>query len=279
MPVLACSNVTPSDTSEGEPIGDADIAQVAALFAHPARARILMALADGRSLPASVLASEADLSAPATSSHLGRLERAGVLTVEPSGRHRYFRLAGPHIGDTLEALAKIAPPRPVRSLREHTRAHALRRARTCYDHLAGALGVAITAGLLDGGALVTTDGLRHTGRRRDDALSSPLREHPYELGPHAERVFAALGVDLQACRAARGKRPLLRFCLDWTEQRHHLAGRLGAALAQAMRAQQWTIHAPGQRAVDLTPAGAAALDRTLGLSIGASRDDLANARR
>jgi hypothetical protein len=229
-----------------------------------------MALADGRSLPASVLAGEASLSASSTSAHLGRLCDAGVLSVEPSGRHRYFRLAGPHIAETLEALAKIAPPQPVRSLREHTRAHALRRARTCYDHLAGALGVSITAALLERGALATTDGVEHTGRREGDPLSSPLPKHPYRLGDSAEDVFAALGVDLPSCAAAGGKRPLLRFCLDWTEQHHHLSGRLGAALAEALFARGWTTRSHGQRAVLLTPAGASGLTEHLGLAIGAT---------
>jgi DNA-binding transcriptional ArsR family regulator len=256
--------------TQSAPDGDADIAQIAELFAHPARARILMALADGRSLPASVLADEAGLSASSTSAHLGRLLDAGVLSVEPSGRHRYFRLAGPHIAETLEALARIAPPKPVKSLREHTRAHALRRARTCYDHLAGMLGVAITAALVEHDALATTDGLGHTGRRDGDPLSSQLPTHPYCLGPDAERVFAALGVDLTACIAEPGRRPLMRFCLDWTEQRHHLAGRLGAALADALLSRGWTKRSPGQRAVLLTPAGSRGLREHLGLSVAAT---------
>ena len=248
------------------PGGDADIATVADLFAHPARARIVMALADGRSLPASVLADEAGISPSSTSAHLGRLRDAGVLAVEPSGRHRYFRLAGPHIADTLEALATIAPPRPVRSLREHTRAYALRRARTCYDHLAGALGVEITAALLQHGALAVTDGIEHTGRREGDPLSAPVPVHPYVLGPSAERVFGSLGVDLPACVAdRRTRRPLMRFCLDWTEQRHHLAGRLGAALADALQASGWITETRGHRAIRLTATGSAGLEEHLGL--------------
>lgn len=115
--------------------GDADLARAAALFAEPARARGLLARADGRALPASLLADEAGVSAQATSAHLKRLHEAGLVTVVPSGRHRYYRLAGPDVAAVLEALARIAPSQTVRSLRQGTRANALRSARTCYDHL------------------------------------------------------------------------------------------------------------------------------------------------
>jgi DNA-binding transcriptional ArsR family regulator len=120
--------------------GDANIAALAAVLADPARCRVLAALGDGRALPASMLASDAGVAASTASEHLARLVKAGLLTVERHGRHRYFRLAGPHVSDLLEALARVAPPAPVRSLREGTRAQALRLARTCYDHLAGRRG-------------------------------------------------------------------------------------------------------------------------------------------
>jgi len=124
-------------------LGDSDLAAVGALIGEPARARVLMALADGRELPASVLASEAGVAASTASVHLARLVDGGLVTVESRGRHRYFRLAGPKVGRAIEALAAIAPPAQVRSLKDGTRAQAVRAARTCYDHLAGRLGVDI----------------------------------------------------------------------------------------------------------------------------------------
>src|SRR5919198_1380167 len=127
------------DAPQAEPPhrGDADLAALGAVLAEPARARILLALGDGRALAASVLAGEAGVAASTASGHLGKLVDAGLLEVLPQGRHRYYRLAGPHLGELLEALARVAPPRPVRSLRQGTRAEAIRAARTCYDHLAG----------------------------------------------------------------------------------------------------------------------------------------------
>lgn len=248
--------------------GDVDIAPVAVLFADASRARVLTALADGRALPASLLAAEAGLSPQGVSAHLAKLRDAGLVEVETSGRNRYYRLAGPGVADVMEALAALAPARTVRSLREGTRAQALRAARTCYDHLAGRLGTAITAALLDQQALVRTDGLATTARGSGDRLSAPLAAHPYELGPRAAEVFGSLGVDLPALTAARARRPLLRFCLDWTEQRHHLAGRLGAALATALLDAGWLTRARRpQRAVHLAASGRAELTARLGLDL------------
>ncbi len=250
--------------------GDADLARAAALFAEPARARVLLALADGRALPASLLADEAGVSAQATSAHLKRLHEAGLVTVEPSGRHRYYRLAGADVAAVLEALARIAPAQTVRSLRQGTRANALRSARTCYDHLAGQLGVAITAALLQRQALAAVDGHANNQRRAGDPLSAPLDPHPYQLGPAATDIFAALGVDLPALQTATSRRPLLRFCVDWTEQQHHLAGRLGAAVTDALLHRGWLVRQPRQRAVRLTRQGATSLSKQLGLNIDPS---------
>lgn len=242
------------------------MAAAATLFADPGRARILMALADGRSLAASVLAAEAGLSASATSAHLAKLREGGLITVERSGRHRYHRLAGEQVAIAIEALAVLAPAQPIRSLRQHTRAAALRRARSCYDHLAGRLGVAVTAALVERGALVTTDGTPDTRRRPGDPLSAPLPEHPYQLGPAAQPVLTALGVDLTALTAAPSSRPLLRFCLDWSEQRHHLAGRLGAAVLAAMLDHGWVTRSSRGRVLGLSTPGAHQLQLHLGLA-------------
>ena len=250
------------------PGGDADLASAAALIAEPARARILLALSDGRALPASVLAGEAGLSGPATTNHLNRLLDGGMVTVEASGRHRYYRLAGPHVAVVLEALASIAPTHPVRSLRQDTQAARLRQARSCYDHLAGRLGVAVTAGLLDHQVLVANDGVNDTIRREGERYAAPVPHHPYTLGPRAHRVLADFGVDLDdLLDAPRAARPLLRFCVDWTEQRHHLAGRLGAAVLTALGERKWIVRHPEGRSIRLTPDGAVALRRHLGIDV------------
>jgi DNA-binding transcriptional ArsR family regulator len=247
--------------------GDADIAAVATLFADPTRARVLQALADGRSLPASMLAGEAGVSPQAASAQLHRLRAAGLIVAEKSGRHRYYRLASDQVADILEALAGVAPAQPIRSLRQHTRAAALRRARTCYDHLAGRLGCDVTQALLDRGALTRLDAVATTTRRPADRLSAPVPAHPYQVGDHATDVFAALGVPATALIAAPpGRRPLLRFCVDWSEQRHHLGGGLGAALLAAFETSGWIIRRPADRAVELTEPGSRALTDVLDLA-------------
>jgi len=135
-------------------LADVDISPVAALLGDPTRATILSALHDGRALPAGELARRAGVGASTASEHLSRLVEGGILAVERTGRHRYFRLASAEVAHACEALAAIAPTRPVRSLREATVGAELARARLCYDHLAGALGVAVTDALVDRGALV-----------------------------------------------------------------------------------------------------------------------------
>lgn len=247
--------------------GDIDIASAAALFADPTRARILVALSDGRSLPASVLAAEAGVSPQAASAQLARLRRSGLISVERSGRHRYHRLTSDHAAAVLEALAQIAPVTPVRSLREGTRAARLRTARSCYDHLAGRFGVRVSQALVDAGALLPQDGIADTRRRPGDELGRPLAAHPYVLGKDAPTVLDALGVDLEAVAAA-SRRPLLRVCMDWSEQRHHIAGAVGAALLDAFLAAGWVARIPSERALLITPNGISALTRHLPIDLG-----------
>lgn len=230
--------------------GDADIAAVASLLADPARCKVLLALDDGRALPASVLADEAGVSRSTASSHLAKLTGAGLLSVETHGRHRYYRLAGPEVGELLEHLVRLAPARPVRSLREGTRAARLRSARTCYDHLAGRLGVQIMAGLLDREVLVGGDGHYDPCRDSHDALSSPGHEIQYELTEGGRDFLADIGVEMPT-----GKRPLVRYCIDWTEQRHHLSGALGRAMLDRALSAGWVKRVPRGRAITVTDAG------------------------
>jgi DNA-binding transcriptional ArsR family regulator len=248
------------DASELPTGGDADIAAVAALLADPARCKVLLALDDGRALPASVLADEAGISRSTASSHLNKLTTAGLLSVETHGRHRYYRLAGPEVGELLEQLGRLAPTRPVRSLREGTRAARLRSARTCYDHVAGRLGVSVMGGLLDRGALIGGDGRYHPRRDSHDALSKPGNDLHYELTEHGRSFLTGIGVEMPTSR-----RPLVRYCVDWTEQRHHLGGGLGRAVFDRFLSAGWVKRVPRGRALTITDDGRAALADAFGI--------------
>jgi len=226
--------------------GDVDIASVAAAIGHPARGRMLLEMLGGRALPATDLARAARVSRSTASAHLAQLTAAGLVAVERRGRHRYHRLAGAAVADAIEGLAAIAPAQPVRSLGEGNRATAHRAARSCYDHLAGALGVAVTDGLCAAGGL-----------ERDTLV---FRDRD---------PFAALGVDLDAL--GQGRRPLTRSCLDWSERRPHLAGRLGAAVLHTLFDAGWVVRrSSGGRAVAVTPRGVAGLGEVLGIDVAAA---------
>jgi DNA-binding transcriptional ArsR family regulator len=244
--------------------GDADIAVVGALLGDRARTRILAALGDGRALAASVLAVEAGVAASTASAHLARLVDGGLLVCERHGRHRYYRVAGPDVARLLEAMARLAPPEPVTSLREGTRAHALRVARTCYDHLAGQVGTGLMAAMIEGGLIDGGDGVYHPAAAARDRLSAPGRDVDYVLTERGAGVLSGLGVDLDGAAASR--RPFVRYCVDWSEQRHHLAGALGAAVHDRLVDLGWVRRQPRGRAVWLTPEGARGLERTFGFS-------------
>lgn len=257
----------PARNADGPVRAEADIARAAALFADRSRARVLMGLADGRALSATMLAAEAGVSPQTMSAHLAKLQSAGLVTVQRSGRHRYYALAGAHVGEILEALTVVAQPRPIRSLRQGTRAQRLRAARTCYDHMAGQLGVGVTQALIQRAVLVRDDGVADTSRRPGDRLSAPMSNHPYRLGGAATTTLRALGIDMEqiAEDSAHRSRPLLKFCLDWTEQRHHLSGALGAAVMTTFLRAGWLVRRPGLREIGLTSDGVRALREHLGL--------------
>jgi len=223
-----------------------ELANLAGLLADRTRAEFCLALLDGRAWTAGELASHAQVAPSTASEHLDRLISGGLLVQRRQGRHRYVELAGPRIATLLEdLLAHLEPvPEQTRTLRAATASAALARGRTCYDHLAGRLGVAITdamtsAGLLDqdGGFALTDAGIAW--------LTSEIRVEPDGL------------------RA--GRRPLARACLDWTERRPHLAGVAGARICALFRDSGWTVRVGNTRAVRLTPAGDAALRRMFDL--------------
>jgi DNA-binding transcriptional ArsR family regulator len=226
--------------------GDADIASIAAVIGHPARGRMLTALFRGPAMSASELAGEAGGSASTASAHLARLTESGLVVAERDGRRRLHRLADARVAEVIEGLALLAPSHPVRSLRDGNRAAAERAARSCYDHLAGAAGVALTERLCALDAL-EADGLR---------IADPA-------------PFAALGLDVDAIGERRGRRPLTRSCIDWSERRPHLAGALGAAVLQRLLDERWLVRRPRSRAVTVTPRGAAELRTRIGLDLDA----------
>jgi DNA-binding transcriptional ArsR family regulator len=245
--------------------GDADIAKVGALVADPARARILMTLGDGRALPASVLSDEAGIAPSTASAHLGKLVDGGLLKVEAHGRHRYFRLAGADVGELMEVLARLSPAAPVRSLRQGTRANAVRYARTCYDHLAGVVGTGLMQAMLDRDLLSGGDGIFDPERAREDRLASPGFDLDYRLTERGVDELGSFGIELGSLRTRR--RPLIRYCVDWSEQRHHLAGGLGAALAERMLDLKWIRRARNSRAVHISDDGYRGLREVFGLEL------------
>ncbi|WP_051386346.1 ArsR/SmtB family transcription factor [Actinokineospora inagensis] len=242
--------VVEATKDEATVLGDAEISAIGGLLADRARCRVLMALGDGRALPASVLADEAGVSRSTASSHLGKLTDAGLLLVETHGRHRYYRLAGRHVGELLEKLTQIAPAQPVRSLRDGNRAAHLRAARTCYDHLAGRLGVAVMTSLLRRDLLTGGDGTVDA----HDPIAGYGRDAEYTVTEAGWAFLGDIGV-----RVPDGTRRLVRYCVDWSEQRHHLAGRLGRSLLDRFLDQGWLAHRDRSRSVKVTDAGTAVL--------------------
>ncbi|GAB3609222.1 metalloregulator ArsR/SmtB family transcription factor [Humibacter ginsengiterrae] len=248
-----------SSTTTSSPRGEPDVARAASAFSDPRRARVLMALADGRALPAGRLAEEAGVAASTVSEHLSLLLDLGLVAVVPQGRHRYYRLASADVEGVLEALARIAPRTPITSLREHTRAEALRTARTCYHHLAGRLGVDLFRHLIATGCVVGGDGLHH----RDDTadrLSAPGRSDRYRLTEAGAATLSAWGIP----DAALSTRTPLRYCVDWTEQAHHLSGALGTAVATRFFEAGWIERGRVPRSIRVTDRGHDALDELLG---------------
>jgi DNA-binding transcriptional ArsR family regulator len=228
------------------------------------RARMLLALGDGRALPASVLADEASVAASTASAHLSRLVKGGLLRVERHGRHRYFRLAGPEVAELIEVLARISPAAPVRSLKQGSKAQAVRFARTCYDHLAGMLGTKLMEALLERDLLAGGDGVFDPDIARADRLSAPGSDVDYRLTAAGLRELEAFGIDFDALPP---RRPLIRYCVDWSEQRHHLAGSLGAALAERMIELGWVRRAQRSRAVHVSDEGFAELRKQFGVEL------------
>jgi DNA-binding transcriptional ArsR family regulator/DNA-binding PadR family transcriptional regulator len=222
------------------------VSRIASAIGEPARARILYSLMDGQARTSTELAVVAEVCPSTASVHLNRLRAERLIQVLVQGRHRYYRLDGPDVARVLEALSVLAggarlgvvPPTP----------SGLRAARTCYDHLAGTLGVALLdrlegLGWLSGG--------------------STRRDRAYALTPEGARAFEALGIDVEAARSRR--RRLAYACLDWSERRPHLGGALGAALLKLALKRRWVVQDLDSRALEVTRLGRREMRARFGL--------------
>jgi DNA-binding transcriptional ArsR family regulator len=224
---------------------DARAARIAAAIGEPARARMLYSLSDGRARTGTELAAIADVTPSTASVHLQRLKAHDLVSVVAQGRHRYYALGSPDVAAALEALSVIAgasrgtflPGTP----------HYLRAARTCYDHIAGTLGVRLHDRLVAAGWLSseTPDG------------------RSYEVTPAGASALAAIGIDVEGVRA--GRRRFAFACLDWSERRAHLGGALAAALLDAALRKRWVTREPGSRALAVTASGRREMARRFGL--------------
>lgn len=215
------------------------LASIGSQLADPSRAEILVALMDGRAYPAGDLAAMAHVSPPTASHHLAKLVEGGLIEVFRQGRHRYYRLTGHRTADLLESMGAVGARAPAPRSK-------LSIARTCYDHLAGELGVGL--------------------RKRLEEIGAIRLEHDrFEVSSEGVRLFANFGILVDELSLQR--RPLTRACLDWTERVPHLGGSLGAALLTRIEERRWIQRIAGCRAVSVTPLGAEGLALTFGLSL------------
>ena len=212
-----------------------DIALVASLIGDPARANMLTAMMNGKAYTATELAAEGGISPQTASTHLKKLETGGLIRQRKQGRHRYFSLAGPQVGVALEALMGLAEAQGHTRTRTGPKDPALRKARVCYDHLAGELAVMLYDGWLDAGLL-----------RQDD-------EDSVSVTPQGDAFFRSLGLDMDALIGAR--RPVCKSCLDWSMRRTHLAGGLGHAVLDHVYRNGWASRVDGTRVVQFTAQG------------------------
>ncbi|MCX4822017.1 helix-turn-helix domain-containing protein [Streptomyces sp. NBC_01142] len=221
-----------------------DVAALAALLADDTRASFCLALLDGRAWTAGELARHAHVAPSTASEHLGKLVAGGLLAEERQGRHRYVRLADERVAHLVEELASHAAQeagRPPQNLRAASARSAMARGRTCYDHLAGRLGIAITGAMTARGLL-----------RQDTGFALTVQGVDW---------FGELGLPLER----KGQRPLVRGCLDWTERKLHLAGTAGAELCRHALDAGWCVRIGSERAVKVTADGERALAELLGI--------------
>jgi DNA-binding transcriptional ArsR family regulator len=247
MPVDCNQRFDKTNIMDDEGRGDLRVASIAAAIGDPARARMLYGLMDGHARTSTELAVIGDVSASTASAHLGRLKASGLVSVVAQGKHRYYRLAGETVAAVLEGLDVLAGPRV--PFTPNT-PHRLRAARTCYDHMAGAVGVAIHDRLQALEWIAPTSG------------GAPGR---YDVTAAGDAAFDALGLDVAAARGQR--RRFACDCLDWSERRPHLGGALGAALLKVLLARRWLEQDLDSRALSVTSAGRRELASRLGVRV------------
>jgi DNA-binding transcriptional ArsR family regulator len=218
------------------------ITNIASLIGEPARAKILWALMDGRAYTARELAIGVETTPQNLSMHLGKLLRAGLLAVEIQGRHRYYSFSREEVASAMEAIANLVPAEQV--VRKDTDAVPIKFCRTCYDHLAGKVGVSIMEGLLRQKLII-------------------YRDKELDVTPKGVQWFSEWGIDCAELREQR--RAFAKPCLDWTERRHHLAGALGAALLEKMLEGHWLRRTAKSRAVVVTAKGKQELETRLNI--------------
>ncbi|MED4648258.1 winged helix-turn-helix domain-containing protein [Bacillus inaquosorum] len=223
-----------------------NIAKISLLLSDPSRSSILLSLMDGRIHPAGELAYLANIKPQTASFHLNKLLEAKLISVEKHGRHRYYRLSNSEAASVIEQLLSIAPKEKVTSLKDSKEKSDLHFARTCYDHLAGYVGVQITNSLVEQGMLKKVD------------LN-------FEVTSEGSLFFSNFGINEEQQRNKR--RAFARCCLDWSERQHHIAGALGNALLVRMLEEKWIVRMPKTRAVKITPSGKIAFEKYLKMYI------------
>ena len=225
---------------------ETDLAWVASVVGDPARTRMLLALMDKRARTAKELAFFARVSPATASAHLAKLLDSKLVRVEPQGRHRYYRITSPLVGQMMEAMAGVAGETASSTAWRPRVDEVLITARTCYDHLAGRLAVAIAEVLQDRGDIIFSDGAG-------------------EVTTRGQSFFGDLGVDLE--RLGSSRRVFCRPCVDWTERRHHLAGAVGAALCDHCLTRGWLRRVRDSRALTITLEGRTAFSEIFGIDV------------
>ena len=223
-----------------------NIAEIASLLGQTSRATMLASMMDGRFHTASELAYMAAIKPQTASFHLAKLVDGKLIKVEKQGRHRYFQLAGEDIAQLLESFLAMSPPPEVRSLKQSSQMKILQDARTCYDHLAGKLGVQLTESLLNKGYL-------------------ELDQKQFVITAEGAQFFTDFGLDLD--ELTRKRRSFSHACLDWSERRYHLGGALGHGLLTQLLNLEWIMRVPSIRAIKITEKGRAGFKEVFNLDI------------
>ncbi|MUK88854.1 helix-turn-helix domain-containing protein [Ornithinibacillus sp. L9] len=223
-----------------------NVSKVASLLSDPTRSAILLSLMDGRIHPASELAFIAKVKPQTASFHLHKMLEANLISVEKHGRHRYYKLINSDVAKVIEQILSISPNSPVTSLKNSREKSAIHFARTCYDHLAGYMGVQITNSLIQQGFVNKVD------------LN-------FEVTPEGSNFFREFGIDLEEQKNKR--RAFARCCLDWSERQHHIAGALGNALLVKILELQWITRIPNIRAVKVTSKGKTELQKLFNINV------------